>query len=887
MMQVQNRKCIRRLSYKTLWASRKRNLIAIFAIALTTLLFTSLFTIVMSLNSSYETHVFRQIGGYSHGTFKEVDNEQIEKISAHPRIKKSGRRLVIGFCDTDAFGKVPAEISYMDHNTTKWSYSIPEAGREPEKENEIAMDTKALQLLGIKPELGAEVTLSFTVGNKKERSIILRTDTFVLTGFWEYDETMPVHYINVSEAYANQVEAEAVADGMEPFRTDLNVMLASSINIRGRMEQVDTDLGYQWENTAEENCVRIGVNWGYTSSQLSDGFDMGMAMAIAAFLVLVIFTGYLIIYNIFQISVSGDIRFYGLLKTIGVTPGQLQRIIRQQALLLCVIGLPVGLLCGYAAGMVLTPFVLERSTIGTVSTTISNSPLIFAGAAAFSLATVLISCARPGRMAARVSPVEATKYIEVVQIKKKKRVTRGAKVFYMAFANLGRNKRKTALVVLSLSLSVVLLTIMYSFVSGFDMDKYLEKQTCADFIVGTTKYFRFSAHSSDAELGEMLIEEIQQQTTQSLNGAGYSINGMRPVCRISSEKWRNIAAFNLSEESINQMINENADKDGSIEVSLLLEGLDDSLFEKLTVVEGDLAPLFNPELNAIAIIVSLDDYGNIYNETTLPKIGEKLPVTYREEFHYIDSRTGKKIDEDTPEEFIESCITKSHEIEYTVCALVILPYSMSHRYGIGLGYEAVLPVNRLRKDSNAEIYTMFYLFDTPDIDTESMAEAYLAELTVGDFSDVMYQSKETTREEFKSFQNMFLLLGGLLCCIIGFVGILNFFNAIMTGIFSRRREFAILQSIGMTNRQLKRMLIYEGLFYALGSVVISLLLILAMGPLVGKLLESMFWFFHYKFTILPILMVAPVFALLGCLIPLILYQHGAGTSVVERLREAE
>ena len=57
-------------------------------------------------------------------------------------------------------------------------------------------------------------------------------------------------------------------------------------------------------------------------------------IAIAAFLLLVIFTGYLIIYNIFQISVAGDIRFYGLLKTIGTTPRQLKRIIRQQALLL-------------------------------------------------------------------------------------------------------------------------------------------------------------------------------------------------------------------------------------------------------------------------------------------------------------------------------------------------------------------------------------------------------------------------------------------------------------------------------------------------------------------------------------------------------------------------
>ena len=86
-MKVKNQKCIRRLSYKSLWASRKRNVIAIFAIALTTLLFTSLFTILMSLNESYETYNFRQAGGYADGTFKELSEEQVEKISVHPGIR--------------------------------------------------------------------------------------------------------------------------------------------------------------------------------------------------------------------------------------------------------------------------------------------------------------------------------------------------------------------------------------------------------------------------------------------------------------------------------------------------------------------------------------------------------------------------------------------------------------------------------------------------------------------------------------------------------------------------------------------------------------------------------------------------------------------------------
>ena len=63
----------------------------------------------------------------------------------------------------------------------------------------------------------------------------------------------------------------------------------------------------------------------------------------------------------------------------------------------------------------------------------------------------------------------------------------------------------------------------------------------------------------------------------------------------------------------------------------------------------------------------------------------------------------------------------------------------------------------------------------------------------------------------------FVILGGLLCAIIGIVGILNFFNAMMTAILARSREFAVLQSVGMTGRQLETMLLWEGLLYTLGS----------------------------------------------------------------------
>ena len=854
-MKVKNQVCIRRLSYRTLKASRKKHIIAILAIALTTLLFTSLFTIAGSINNSYQTYTFRQIGGYAHGTFKDVDADQIAAISAHSKVRKTGLRTVIGYLDTGVFAKLPAEVSFMDANCTKWSYASPTTGRAPERGKEISMDTTGLQLLGITPKIGAQIELTWRVGTKDGGSTYEKTDTFTLTGWWDYDDLSPVHYINISEEYAKEVETEAQAHGITSFRSDLNVMMKSSVNIQGQMEQVDTDLGYDWEDNSKENCVRIGVNWGYTSAQLGQTMDVQTLIAMIAFLLLIIFTGYLIIYNIFQISVTEDIRFYGLLKTIGVTPRQLRRIIRWQALFLSAAGIPIGLLLGYVAGAVLTPIVIKNTTFGTVSTSLSNSPLIFLGSALFALLTVFFSAFRPGRMAGKVSPIEAVKYTDTGHFRKKKRQTRGAKVYQMAYANLGRNKSKTFLVIISLSLSVVLLNILVTLTGGFDMDRYLAKQTCADFIVSNTDYFRFRGSNVEC-ISRDTITQIQEHTTASLSGCAYTPSVQTSIW-ISEQAWRDNVQNYLTEEEFEQSLQALPEKNGLVQDTFLLEGMDDTLIDRLTVLEGNLEGLRSPDNSAIAFVVHADDYGHASVPDSYPAIGDSVTMSY-----------GTK------------------DITYKVCAYVTVPYSMSYRFST-LGYEAVISADAMEKDSGTEIYPLLYLFDTPDGQAEQEAEQYLSELTSQEMSDMMYESKAVLRADFENFRHMFLLIGGLLCGIIGLVGILNFFNAVMTGILARKKEFAVLQSIGMTRKQMQNMLIYESLFYTMGSSVIALVLSILLYVLTGHLMETMLWFFQSHFTILPVLLTIPVFLLLGIVIPSVVYRQTVRHSIVEQLRDLE
>lgn len=347
--------------------------------------------------------------------------------------------------------------------------------------------------------------------------------------------------------------------------------------------------------------------------------------------------------------------------------------------------------------------------------------------------------------------------------------------------------------------------------------------------------------------------------------------------------WRTEMSSYYDDELLEKALSNWERRGDLMKMWLLIEGLDEPLLKKLTVVEGDIAPLLDPDSHNIAVAVNVDDYGNVI-DGNYPEIGSKLTVTYIEESDLYDSRTGEPYNESTPAEYIVYRISKSHDVEYTVCALVGVPFGMGYRFGHD-GFDAVLTKEALERE--ADVYPLYYLFDAKDEAAQAEAEAFLADYTADDASGLNYQSKNTLRDEFAGFRNMFLLMGGVLSFVVGLIGILNFFNAILTGILSRRREFAMLQSVGMTGKQLLTMLVYEGLCYAGGAIVFTLIVSVLVEPFAGRLMESTFWFFSFRFTLAPVIVVAPVFILLGAALPLIIYRFTAKKSIVERLRENE
>lgn len=883
-MKVRNRKIIRHLSWKSLSANRTRNIVAICAIALTALLFTSLFTIALSINEGFQQANFRQVGGYAHGSFKRMTEEQYNALKEDPLIAEQGLSRFLGAPSEPPFNKSITEIRSADENYAKFSFATPTTGRLPEEgTDEAAMDTSVLELLGVEPELGKKITLTFDVGANSAKQT---TQTFTLCGWWEKDEAMPASEVFIPNSRVDEVLAEVggVTDNMTGT-WNMDVMLESgSAHIDADMQQILADNGYQSEDVAAANYIDYGVNWGYTGANLAENFDPTTAIFIVVMLLLILFTGYLIIYNVFQISVAGDVRFYGLLKTIGTTPRQIRRMIRQQALLLSVVGIPIGLVLGWLVGKALVPVVISQ--LDGVSSVTSTSPWIFVGSALFALVTVFISCLRPGRMAGRVSPIEALRYTESSGRTKGKRTKKKVSIFSMAWANLGRSRGKTIITIVSLALAVVLFQLVVTFVNGFDMDRYVSRSFASDFQIADAGYFQNGELGADWPLSEDVIAAINAQGGVTSGGrtygAGASVQSFQP------EDWlRQTMNPYYDENALNAMLSERArDPEGNLASMAMLYGMEDYGLDHLTLVDGDLADVYDPTKKAVAVAVPTDDYGKAIPDTTSRKVGDKMWLRFVEEWEYVARETGEVYasPDDIPETVAyEERAKKNHDVEYTVAALVAVPRSLSYGYSMLESEEIVINAQNFIADSgNDDI--MYYAFDTSDAATAGM-EDFLSDYTESIDPALDYQSKQTYIDEFNGFRNMFALLGGTLSAIIAVIGVLNVFNAILTGITSRRRELAMLQSIGMTAKQLRRMLVIEGLLYTLGAVALAAVLVLAISPFAGEAVGGLFFWFSYRPTYWPLFVAAPVFAAVGVLIPLASVHRMQRNSVVDRLRE--
>ena len=851
MLKVNSKKSIHRLANRSFKANVSRNVIAVIAISLTAILFTSLFTVGSGMIENIQRQTMRQAGGDGMAYLKHITDEQYDDIKDHPLIDRiSYNRIICDEVINDKLLKRHAEIYYMNDVGIELGFCTPTHGHKPEKENEIIMDTRAMNLLGLPEEVGAPVTLKMKIHNGK----IVERD-FVLSGWWEADPTFEMASIMaVSKAYMDAHIDELYNSYNKNYEMtgviNSYVMFKNSFGLESKLERIITESGYSMDETAQ-NYIASNVNWSYMSSNFR--LDFPTVMAIIAALALIIFTGYLIIYNLFQISVIKDIRFYGLLKTIGTTGKQVKKIIRRQALILSCIGIPIGLVAGYFIGTAIVPLIMNQSTYAGANFTTSANPLIFIGSTAFALITVAISTAKPRRIAASVSPVEAVRYTDNTNTKKKNRKSRGgARISGMAAANLGRNKRRTILVVISMSLSLVMFNTIYTISLGFDMNKFLSTFVETDFLVSHANMINYSYIGEDDTVTDSMISAIEAQS------------GFKEGGRFFADI-RDAECFRVKPDVRDtHYLRVNEDNNGNYFCAVY--GLEDFPLGNLKVIDGEIDYEKLKTGKYILEGVQTDDNHNPIWETSHYDIGDTVTL-------YNNRGNGETMADNEYTEY-----------RYEVMAKVeVNTFTNSCRSGFDYSYYLPAEVYKTMVQNPG---TMSYVCNVED-DSEAAMDVFLQNYTENVEPTMAYSSRQTKANEFKDMQNMVLIVGGVLSLIIGLIGVLNFINSMLTSILTRKREFAMLQSIGMTSKQLRKMLMAEGLMYTASAGAVSLALGVGVSSMLANTVAKSLWFFSYQFTLLPLIITIPILLIIGIMLPMPVLKSVEKQSIVDRLRETE
>lgn len=843
---------VRVLKQRLFQKNKGRNLVAVLAILMTTMMFATLFTLAQSMSENLVEMTFRQTGYDAQVSFKSITSEQAEMLANHPDVKEVGESTVLGLAENKALSGKQVEIRWADESYASHSFCMPTIGHLPEKENEAALDTLTLKRLGVEPKLGETVTLEWRKDLSDPEAETV-SSTFTLSGFWEGNESVYASMAWVSNAYVDTIlenEAERIKDGNVFGMHMAQVTLHNNRKIENTMEQVLSDTGL----TDLEYHVNLAYSPEMGATALQETLPMYLGM------VLVFLAGYLIIYNIFQISVTADVQFYGKLKTLGMTTKQIKKLIFGQSNLLCLIGIPAGLLLGWLLGMVLVP---AFTGIIEGESRVSASPVIFIGSAVFAWLTVLVSCLRPARLAGKVSPVEALRMNDADgKSKNSKRKKEQTSLASMAWANLGRNKKRTITVVCSLTLGLVLLSCFYAKNASFDMEKYLANLTIADFELSdvTSEDYIGGYNPKGDTLNETLVETLESFEGVESTGHQYSAQF---TWKMDEQTAKNLQSFYTEEmladwstydpsgaEEFHEAIDTG-------EMSAVIFGMDGIPLEAVTQEAHIMEGTFDSEAfasgNYVLAVGPAIEQDEVYPSLPAPSVGSAIELE-----------------------------GKSYEVMAVVYPLMPIDDGASEMGApASMEMHFILPTDTFRVQWPENTLRRLFV-NVDDVHVNEMQE-WIETYTEHEDSSLPVASRKTMAEQYERETRSSAVMGNAISIIIALVGVLNFINSMVTAIVSRRREFATIQSVGMTKRQLCRMLVYEGLYYAGITLATSYLIsAVTVGVCIRAMVEGGFTTFH--FTLFPLMICTPILLIFAILIPYLCFKNLEKQSIVERLR---
>lgn len=787
---------LKKLTLKSLKLNKKRTIVTIIGIMLSTALICAVAGMITSVQKTLINYAKSHSGNY-HVCFKNIPNDELKYIKENKNVQNYFLSKNVGYGKLE---KVENEykpyifvMEYDKKGLEQGGVTLLE-GRMPENSNEIVIPEHLIKSGRINYTIGEKITLNLGKRQTKDGLELTQEDALLTD---ESEETE-----SSSKSKSKTEDLEEIVDTKEHTYTIVGIIERSNYKgIEGFSAPGYTAISYM-DNENDINTANISVLYSnlkdfqkktediksvieknigssvtvsYNSSLIdyeggvSDTTMASLYSVGAVVIVIIILSSVFVIRNSFSISVSEKTKQYGMLSSIGATKKQIKKSVLYEGFYIGIIGIPLGILCGMLAVVILLQVVNVLLGDSLNEKCVFSIPILaIIASIVISAITIYLSCILPARRASKISPIEAIRGNDDIKIKAKKvKTSKITKKLFgiggaIASKNLKRNKKKYRTTVISLVVSISIFISLSSFLDyGGKIVNVYYKDLGYDISVydGTVENYN-----------EIIKLDNVEEYSYS-----YMTEGSVDINKYGSEFGKRIAKDSEETNSITIVLINNDYFKKFIEHL----GIQSTNYKDIAILEDD-AYEYIDEKTVFENYYSLKTGDSIditltNGEKRTVKISKKTderPMGYKN----VYSNGGYLF---VSEDFIQD---KSDEKSFHMGSLVIKSQNPD---------ELENEINNLKKTNN--LYSKLY---------------------INNISKYVEENK-------KIILLISIFLYGFIA-VITLIGVTNIFNTITTNMILRSKEFANLKSVGMTTKEFNRMIRLESILYGLKSLLIGI-----------------------------------------------------------------
>ena len=815
-----------RVAYCNMRHYKSKNILIGIAIILTTLL---LFVIPSIGKDMVEVNfaVINKIYPTWHALYRNVDESTVMKLAAHHDVKTYGLRSDAGYMNLE---DATVSMMYMDRTGMELYKVKLKEGQLPQKENDIVVSKGILEALGQNGKIGDTITVPYQI-LKDDGLDYTKEKDFRICGFLADNESS-----KEQKQYTSLV-SEAFLKAEIPVE---QVKYRFLLQVNGQKGNTTADYTETIQNIARQFGISeddMNINKEYLAANYVDPATIPVIVGI---MLIVVLAGIITIYSVYYVSMNQRVREFGKLKAIGATKRQLRQIVLREGMGVALFAIPIGLLIGTVAVKVVLLQFVEHAKDSNVLITEAYKVVakgevqlyywwIYLLAIAVTLCTVYLSLMKPMRMAAKVSEIEAMRYQG--GSKRQKSSRKGYQflnIGRLTKRNLAENKKKSTITIVSMAVTGIFVMMVATVLS------------CANPME--------SAKSSI--VGQYEISPIVE-----------SGNKKHP-----EYEWAEVQKNNPLNEGLKQQIEE-LDGVERVDVFTALKVSGGPFEEKIGTefINGV------PEEYAEELKKGITEGNVTYEEL---KSGDKVILDRALLHWYPDIKVGDKLKLNIH----DGDNTFQKEIEVAAIG----------EYGSGLTNYNCLIMAKEGAEKLTINNSSSYFQVIADKDYDEALEASLQAIVDGSGRLQM----RTWKNEYDTWENAIQMTRGAcyaFIIILAAISIMNLINTMINSVHVRKKELGMMQAIGMSDRQLMKMLQLEGIFYTVGTLIISI----GVGSLAGYPLflyakrTGMFDISTYHYPVTAAIIIILTLFVIQMLLAIFIAKSVRKDSLIERIRFSE